>query len=78
MPQTLQVVSTVNSWIPPPISEIPSEATRTARMIQSKRNEIVSLLSTPETLSPLYTVYDSSAANQGSFGWCIASASLIL
>ena len=58
MPQTLQVVSTVNSWIPPPISEIPSEATRTARMIQSKRNEIVSLLSTPETLSPLYTVYE--------------------
>jgi hypothetical protein len=27
--------------------------------------KIVSLLSTPETLSPLYTVYVSSAANQG-------------
>jgi len=34
--------------------------------------KIVLLLSTPEILSPLYIVYGSSTANQGSFGWGIA------
>jgi hypothetical protein len=36
------------------------------------------LLSTPETLSPLSIVYDSSTASQGFFGWYITSASSIL